>query len=90
MGPVSISVHRIPIVVVSIQPIHVIHHPVLVVIQPISRNFSGILPHVRSQILVSVPNTGVNHRHHERTSAGTHIPTFRRIDIRVRSLVQTP
>ena len=60
---------------------NVVHIPVLVVIDPIARNLTGICPNVGGEVPMRVADTGVDHRHHHGVRPGCDIPSLHHIDV---------
>ncbi len=61
VGSVSVVVHGSAILFARVVAVNVVHHAVLVVVDPVSGNLPGIDPNVAPQGFVRVINPGVDH-----------------------------
>ena len=73
---VTVVIHRVTIDIDRIHPIHVIDVAIVIIIHAISGNFTGIDPHLANEFLVSVSDSGVDHRHDHILGTGCGIPCF--------------
>ena len=46
MRTVTILIHGITIIISKVPTVHVIHKPIIIIINPITRNFSRVRPHI--------------------------------------------
>ena len=84
MSSVIIIIHRIRIIIAEIYSINIINIPVLIIINIISGNFSGIFPHISCQIRMIIIYTCIYYCYNNIISC-RNIPSFNSVNVSVSS-----
>ena len=81
VGPVSVVVHGIGIVVDEVPTVDVVDEPVAVVVEAVAGNLAGVGPHVVDQVGVEVIQSRVDDAHLDVLVARVGVPSQRRLDL---------
>ena len=81
VGPMSVSVHRVGVVVVEVVSMDIIDVAVAIIILAVARNFAWVGPDVRHEIRVGVIDARINYCNNEFLVARVLIPCLRGADL---------
>ncbi len=90
MGTVTVSIHRIPIPIGKIIPVHIVDIAIIVVIHAVRGNFTGIGPHISGQIGMGIIDPGIDHGDDDIATANGLIPGIHRADVGPRLAAKLP